>query len=962
MFRQAPWSRQFRARLLLAALLLVPSGVRAAISHDYNLTWQTLKSAHFRVHYHNGGEGRAREVVAIAERVHERLSPLFRWTPAEPTDIVVTDEYDVSNGYTSYFPANRVVISLAPPDETDSLEDNSGWLDTVITHEYAHVLHLDKARGFPEGVRSVLGRASGFLLGLFDPFPNAYQPLWLLEGIATYYETDLARGYGRGQSTYFDMLMRMESADGPKPLRQVNQEVDTWPHGYVPYLYGVQWYNFVVKRYGEDKVQKLVDNYSDNIVPFRILSNTAATVGSDLDKVWRDFERDRQEHYRGQIAAVRERGEESGRKLTTDGYSASQARALPDGTVFYVAFDGRNDPALRVLRPGAEKPEKLRKIHYGARIDVHPEAGVLVAQPEVCRNARYYYDLYRVDSATGGSTRLTRCARYRSAAWSPDGKRIAAIHHEFGNSSLDVLDASGRPMERLWSGRGDEVVTDIDWSPDGAMIAAAVWRRETGWNIEVFVLAEKRWRALTNDSAIDAQPQFSLDGRAVLFSSDHGGIYNIRRIGVDGGTIETLSNVIGGALYPTATATGDIYYIGYGAQGFDLYRLAPAARATPRVAPGPSAVLPDTPPMPADVTSEDYSVWTGLRPRWWFPHLTVDDSRFEIGALTSGSDALNRHLYAVDLAYDVKNNTPVGSLSYVYDRWYPIFKLYAGRDNDFYRNSNDEVVRIRHVDTYLGDVILPWRRYDYQWAMHLGAVSEKESDFKLDYGAAPRADSNDSLLGVAVVFNSSKQFPLSVSRSHGREVRVVAEDSDVFSSDYSGNVYTLDWREFLSLGGEHVLALRAAYGWGTDNPRPFRLGGSDGSEWTLPLLASPLLYSPFNIRDYPLRGYPEGLASLEGRRMQLVTAEYRFPIRRIERGWMTPPMAVHQLFGSVFVDNGATWNDGNRPSETRTGAGIEAYADVAALYSLRFTLRLGYAHGFDDGGENSVYLRIGSSF
>lgn len=962
MGQRGRWVHRWLAVGWAAAVLALPGAAPAAVTHDYNLTWVSLKSAHFRVHYHDGGESRAREVIAIAESVHARLAPLFQWTPAEPTDIVVTDEYDVTNGYTTFFPSNRVIILLAPPDEVDSLEDNSGWLDTVITHEYAHVLHLDKARGFPSGVRSVLGRATGYLLGFFDAFPNAYQPLWFLEGIATYYETDVARGYGRGQSSYFDMLMRMESAEGPKPLRQINQEVDTWPHGYVPYLYGVQWYNYLVKRYGEDKVQKLVHNYSDNIVPFRILSNTAATVGSDLDKVYSDFERERREHYGNQIAAVREKGEHVGERLSMEGYSATQARALPDGTVFYVAFDGRNDPALRVWRAGAAKTEKVRKIHYGARIDAHPTAGVLVAQPEVCRNVRYYYDLYRIDPQDGASTRLTRCARYRSAAWSPDGKRIAAIHHEFGKSSLDILDAGGKPMERLWSGAGDEVVADIDWSPDGSLIAASVWRRETGWNIEVFAFADKRWRSLTSDSAIDAHPRFSADGREIVFSSDHGGIYNIRKISVTGGAIETLSNVVGGAFYPTPTARGDIYYIGYGATGFDLYRLAPVARATPLAAPGPSAVLPDKPAMPGGVTSEDYSAWTGARPRWWFPHLIVDDSRFEIGALTSGSDVLNRHLYAVDLAYDVENNTPVGSLTYVYDRWYPIFKLYAGRENDFYRNDNDDVVRIRHVDTFLGEIILPWRRYDYQWALHLGAVSEQQSDFKLDFGAQPWADTEDSLAGAAIVFNSTKFFPLSISRSHGREVRVVAENSDVFTSDYTGGVYTLDWREFLPLGGEHVLALRGVYGWGTDNPKPFRLGGSDGSEWAPPLLASPLLYSPFNIRDYPLRGYPEGLTSLQGRRMQLVSAEYRFPIKRIERGWMTPPAAIHQLFGSVFVDNGATWNDGNRAQETRTGAGIEAYADVAALYSLRFTLRLGYAHGFDDGGEDRVYLQIGSSF
>ncbi|NIQ12742.1 MAG: hypothetical protein GWO08_23010, partial [Gammaproteobacteria bacterium] len=75
-----------------------------------------------------------------------------------------------------------------PPTDASTLEDHAGWLETVITHEYVHTLHLDKARGFPLAAREVLGRWPLFLP--FSVFPNAFQPRWLTEGIATYYETD----------------------------------------------------------------------------------------------------------------------------------------------------------------------------------------------------------------------------------------------------------------------------------------------------------------------------------------------------------------------------------------------------------------------------------------------------------------------------------------------------------------------------------------------------------------------------------------------------------------------------------------------------------------------------------------------------------------------------------------------------------------------------------------------------
>jgi hypothetical protein len=74
------------------------------------------------------------------------------------------------------------------------------------------------------------------------------------------------------------------------------------------------------------------------------------------------------------------------------------------------------------------------------------------------------------------------------------------------------------------------------------------------------------------------------------------------------------------------------------------------------------------------------------------------------------------------------------------------------------------------------------------------------------------------------------------------------------------------------------------------------------------------------------------------------------------------PLGLHQVSGSVFADSGATWNDGGKPEKYVTGAGIEMNARLILFYALPLDLRLGFAHGFDPGGENQVYLRVGASF
>ncbi len=74
------------------------------------------------------------------------------------------------------------------------------------------------------------------------------------------------------------------------------------------------------------------------------------------------------------------------------------------------------------------------------------------------------------------------------------------------------------------------------------------------------------------------------------------------------------------------------------------------------------------------------------------------------------------------------------------------------------------------------------------------------------------------------------------------------------------------------------------------------------------------------------------------------------------------PAGLHQLAGVLFIDTGSAWNGGGMPSKYYTGSGIELIADVSVFYQLNIRTRLGFAHGFDDSGENRGYASLGSAF
>ena len=127
-----------------------------------------------------------------------------------------------------------------------------------------------------------------------------------------------------------------------------------------------------------------------------------------------------------------------------------------------------------------------------------------------------------------------------------------------------------------------------------------------------------------------------------------------------------LSNVLGGAFYPVL-AKNSLYYIGYSQNGANLYQIQePLNKPVPQVAVAQSEQTAAKPAVvsqsiPADTSpAEDYSPWSTIGATYWLPYLQINDQRTELGIQTSGTDALDRHLYTTFIAYDFENEIAVG--------------------------------------------------------------------------------------------------------------------------------------------------------------------------------------------------------------------------------------------------------------------------------------------------------------
>ncbi|MBZ2187561.1 hypothetical protein K8B33_00485 [Alcanivorax sp. JB21] len=932
--------------------------------------WLTVETPHFRIHYREGAEDWVAHTADRAEAAHARLSEELNWQPRQRTELVLTDNYDLANGWASALPFNQSRLFLSPPDRFNSLENHDDWLDMLITHEYTHVLHLDKGDGVPLGVRRVLGRFP-FL------FPNQFQPTFMIEGLAIQKESDAERLRGRAYSALYEGEIRAQVAAGPRSLSQVSVTNRRWPSG-DGYLYGAFFYRFLEETRGQARIDALIEDYSSNLLPFALNSTARRVYGARFPALWAAYQQWLQDTFAEDGAPL------SGEALTHHGL-ASYPPVVRGDALYRIHDDGHARPRLVRYRAGMA-PETIARPRNPGLFDVSTRGHIVMASAQLRRENRLWSDLYLHDGRRW--QRLTRDGRYREARWL-DADTLIARRQINGLPALHRLRSNGEDLGPVWQGRHGEVLGQFSLHPDGTHLVAAFKPAGRSWQLaRIDVPAQDEHGTdresgtltlLTDNDFIQGEPSFVEDG-SLLFSADYPPAdgtgrsrrFNSWRLPAEGGAPERLTDVNTAAMTPVQTRDGTVYVQHLSASGYDLWRLHDAtaladaaadanhqaqpslhttpgeALATPDSTPGLSPGPRPDPEARLDAETRPYRPWYSLRPRWWLPVLLANDDSLQAGFSTAGQDALGEHQYALTLTWETRSEEPAGFATWQFsNRWL----LFGERDLSF-SSDDGEVTRVRASDTLSLSRLNLWNALHDRLELRAGVFVERDSDRFVADGIAPFIDRQRGLAGLALLYDNRQQFRYSISPAAGRRIALTAETNDALSSDFEGEVYSLDYREFLHLGRSHVLALRAAGSWGTDAPKPVRLGDHPGES-----------LSVFGRDRYLLRGYPDN--EIFGRRAALGSVEWRFPLARIQRNAQTWPLGVRDLHGALFSDTGAVWNDtpGPRDDTAFTSVGGEITTELVLGYNLILPLRLGVAHGLDNTlGETRGYIALGAAF
>jgi hypothetical protein len=939
---RCPVARRSTLGSALVALLFAGASGALAASYPPHLRFRTVSNERVSVHFHQGFEREARAAAAMASELLAAYEERYAQEVGR-VQVVIVDAEDAPNGFATPVPFPLVTIRAVAPDGSDAFGNHENWLRLVLTHELAHTVHLEQAHGLWRAGRHVLGR-SPYL------FPNSFSMPWMIEGLATFEETD-GTAFGRGRNPDSQMVLRMAALEGRFPSEdQAIYGLDAWPSGQAPYLFGEAFVRWLTRQAGADTLPRWARQHSTQIVPYLDGRTSRKVTGTGLHAQWGAWEKETTAAFERQAEERRSEGLTESRALTDRGIRQLSPRFRPDGA--WIAYTSRtltHFPEIRLVRPDGREDRSLVLRNGGTGLSWTPDGREIVyAEAQVHRTFSTFNDLSAVDVASGRVRRITRGARAYDPDVSPDGRSIVFARKMGDRSDLFTTSLEGGELHRLTdSARGVEW-SGPRWSPSGDTIVAG--RLLPGGWLDVVRVdpGSGEVRSLTHDRAKDVEPTWTPDGKAVVFRSDRDGISNLYALLLEGGAPVRLTNVLGGAFEPSVSPDGlEIAFSDYSARGFDVHvarmDLSTSSPAPPFVDTHPP---PRPDPPPASGAVEPYRPWTMLWPRFWTPWIQLGDSQNRLGAATGGSDALFRHVWGFRALYGSKTGHVDTSAFYIYDRFRPTLLLTAQNEVD---PVADGEIQTRSFNAQLS---MPVRR-TIRSVQTLALAYRRERSESLGAGPGERLDVGG--IETSWSLNTARSYPWSISPIDGGRLRLAwLREAEALGSDLSLDKFTVDSRAYFRLFGvRDVLALRAQGGTTRGEPefeRSFAVGGYPDSD----------IFDLVRTNLAVLRGYPDN--AFTGRRFVAANAEYRFPLFSPQRGWRSLPLFLRHLRGTVFFDAANAWSGDFRIEDLKTAAGLSLGFDTAVGFAVPLTAELTVARGFNALGDTRFYFRLGLAF
>ncbi|MDZ7859822.1 MAG: hypothetical protein U5O15_04000 [Candidatus Krumholzibacteriota bacterium] len=970
-----------KIQYLISVFLIVsflPSAFLYA-SDSSDLDWYTIETEHFEIHYHKGEEQSAARVALIAEEIYDPITDYYDYK----IDKVHINLKDISDrpGGAAYYYQNRISIDVSEFEFT--LRGTANWLRNVTTHEFTHMVSIQKSMKMPRSVPSVYFQVVNFEnekrpdvitgypnLFINLPFAGEVLPNWFAEGVA---QSQVTLARNDIWDSHRDMILRVAALnDQLLTIDEMGVFGKNSLNSELLYNQGFSLVNFIAGKYGRGKIHELTEEQS-RIYRMTFDGACRSVLGISEDKLYEMWERDIIKKYTNVKNEIDRTGSE-GEQIAGEGFLNMYPVSDNNGGVYFLSNMGRDYSSLDLVHMDQSGDISVITEGVTSRFSMSGSGKRLSYSKMTSDNDKgyEYNDLFIYNIETSSETRVTKSLRTTDPEWSPDDKYIAAVLTSDCSENIGVFDVEKGEARELFPAAAGVQYYDLSWGKNGILASRFDCASR---DIVLFDPENGRMEEIVESLADERDPVWDRKDEGFFYSSDRTGIFNIYYHSGGECPDKLVTSVLGGAFAP-AVAGDAIIYHSYEKEGYKISKItdwksSDINRGECLV---DSTLINNRKRFISDREKKDRDKFAERRKDildiietnkntgstfgteytqlYLFPRIMIYEKKPRIGLTLQYNDILDRQSL---LASGSINGDGEYDLALGFElrtrRLFPTFRfeLYRSRKYYNYFNPNEGGnvdVRYDLWDAFftlsyeLSETTLFNRnelmlRYNYgEYGLNINAWGK----YSYEMGWAYYKGSEISLLfsfsdikpAVNAEINPRKGRKLLVEATMAYDKLFAGEFDYMFMPDYADNNfgrYILTYEEFLPVPlFESAISFYAKTGAVDNNVDDFfdlYLGSRDG-----------------------LRGY--SYYSIGGKKMAMGRITYRFPlIRNINRQFFFTYLG--SIYGGVFAEAGKAWNDDKvNLDDYKTDAGVELRVKGFNFYNYPLAASFEAAYGFDD--------------
>jgi len=295
--------------------------------------------------------------IARADLIYVRLARDAGYEITHRLTLLLSDDAETHNGFSTTIPVPIVNIDLAPATQASFIYTGGDELERTFTHELTH--HLSNDRD-PNPFRHVMQEIFGRILPFGDPISlimayldipaHATMPSFWQEGCAQWSETVYAPPGspwgGRGRDSLTHMVWRLDAAS-PEGIPEVSKwrlTQQRWPFGTEVYIYGIAYLRYLDAAYGDRYTIWQFIERQEHRWPFQFNGGPVPLLGKEHTDLIEEARNALMAEQLGQLALIRTQPVTVSRRLTdVDGVVSAPAWTA-DGRLFAAYNPPYGDP------------------------------------------------------------------------------------------------------------------------------------------------------------------------------------------------------------------------------------------------------------------------------------------------------------------------------------------------------------------------------------------------------------------------------------------------------------------------------------------------------------------------------------------------------------------------------------------------------------------------------------------